>query len=341
MDAEQLRAFGDLLAKCSAALMKEQIELGARLDEVATIVADTNLDGVKGVANGRGGGGKADKTGKGRGRGANQSDGHVSFKRTAEWLEFMARLKRAGFDETGGRFPQPLRDLQELQSALGTSTVSLAVTVEDARIVRQTFAPVDASALAAVCEELASKAAAKLASDLSTDLPAEAETLPSLNQPKKPVAENKPRQFRKPAQNCVCSFSALLQALDGVTAQEGRLVFFTTNHKELLDEALMRPGRMDRHVEFKAAGVSEIRTQFERFFVKVERVDGTRPSAAEVGEQGARFEALLNRVRNFKMPTLAMTQVFFASTARCNTLRRCCNTVVRIPWRFVSFVSMD
>ena len=100
------------------------------------------------------------------------------------------------------------------------------------------------------------------------------------------------------------------------------MVVFTTNHKERLDEALMRPGRMDRHVEFKAAGVSEIRTQFERFFVKVERVDGTRPSTAEVGEQGARFEALLNRIRNFKMPTLAMTQVFFASTVRCNTLRR-------------------
>jgi DNA polymerase III delta prime subunit len=45
------------------------------------------------------------------------------------------------------------------------------------------------------------------------------------------------------------SFSGLLNALDGVAAQEGRIIFLTTNHRELLDPALIRPGRID--VEFK------------------------------------------------------------------------------------------
>jgi len=43
------------------------------------------------------------------------------------------------------------------------------------------------------------------------------------------------------------SFSGLLNALDGVRAQEGRIIFMTTNHPEKLDPALMRPGRADFH----------------------------------------------------------------------------------------------
>jgi chaperone BCS1 len=49
------------------------------------------------------------------------------------------------------------------------------------------------------------------------------------------------------------SLSGLLNALDGVGAQEGRLLFATTNRYETLDAALRRPGRMDVHIEFKLA----------------------------------------------------------------------------------------
>lgn len=38
------------------------------------------------------------------------------------------------------------------------------------------------------------------------------------------------------------TFSGLLNALDGVAAQEGKLVFMTTNHVDKLDPALVRPG---------------------------------------------------------------------------------------------------
>jgi ATP-dependent 26S proteasome regulatory subunit len=41
------------------------------------------------------------------------------------------------------------------------------------------------------------------------------------------------------------SFSGLLNAIDGVAAQEGRIFFMTTNHLEKLDPALIRPGRCD------------------------------------------------------------------------------------------------
>lgn len=47
------------------------------------------------------------------------------------------------------------------------------------------------------------------------------------------------------------SFSGLLNALDGVAAQEGRIFFMTTNHIEKLDPALIRPGRCDIKVTVK------------------------------------------------------------------------------------------
>lgn len=49
------------------------------------------------------------------------------------------------------------------------------------------------------------------------------------------------------------SLSELLNALDGVSAQEGRLLIMTTNHKEHLDDALIRAGRADVKVELPNA----------------------------------------------------------------------------------------
>lgn len=49
------------------------------------------------------------------------------------------------------------------------------------------------------------------------------------------------------------TFSGLLNALDGVRSQEGRILFMTTNHRERLDPALMRPGRADYHVKLNNA----------------------------------------------------------------------------------------
>jgi mitochondrial chaperone BCS1 len=61
------------------------------------------------------------------------------------------------------------------------------------------------------------------------------------------------------------SFSGLLNALDGVGAQEGRIVVLTTNHRERLDAALIRPGRIDVEVELGNASKQQLRTLFLRF----------------------------------------------------------------------------
>jgi len=41
------------------------------------------------------------------------------------------------------------------------------------------------------------------------------------------------------------TFAGLLNALDGVRSQEGRILFMTSNHREKLDPALLREGRCD------------------------------------------------------------------------------------------------
>ncbi|XP_065851138.1 AAA-ATPase At2g18193-like [Euphorbia lathyris] len=46
------------------------------------------------------------------------------------------------------------------------------------------------------------------------------------------------------------SLSSLLNCVDGLwsSSLEERIIVFTTNHKEVLDPALLRPGRMDMHI---------------------------------------------------------------------------------------------
>ncbi|KAF4569632.1 hypothetical protein EYR40_008610 [Pleurotus pulmonarius] len=63
------------------------------------------------------------------------------------------------------------------------------------------------------------------------------------------------------------SLSGLLNALDGVGAQEGRILYATTNKYLNLDPALCRPGRMDIHVEFRLASKFQTYELFRRFYL--------------------------------------------------------------------------
>lgn len=57
----------------------------------------------------------------------------------------------------------------------------------------------------------------------------------------------------------VVSLGTVLNSLDGITAQENIFVFITTNHKENLDAALLRPGRIDLSIEFPHATEAQIK----------------------------------------------------------------------------------
>lgn len=62
------------------------------------------------------------------------------------------------------------------------------------------------------------------------------------------------------------TFSGLLNALDGVTSAEERIIFMTTNHPERLDPALIRPGRVDFKELLDNATAEQIHSMFERFY---------------------------------------------------------------------------
>ncbi|KAH9169891.1 P-loop containing nucleoside triphosphate hydrolase protein [Lactarius sanguifluus] len=59
----------------------------------------------------------------------------------------------------------------------------------------------------------------------------------------------------------------LLNALDGIFAQEGCILFATTNRYHALDSALTRPVRMDLHVEFRLASRYQTRELYRRFYI--------------------------------------------------------------------------
>lgn len=70
----------------------------------------------------------------------------------------------------------------------------------------------------------------------------------------------------KPTDGGGATISGLLNAVDGPTSGEGRVLVFTTNNPDTLDPALLRPGRVDYRLEFRAADRGQAREIFLRFF---------------------------------------------------------------------------
>lgn len=69
------------------------------------------------------------------------------------------------------------------------------------------------------------------------------------------------------------SFSGILNALDGVASHEGHIVIMTTNHREKLDKALIRPGRIDKEVEVKPASKDQMEKMFKFFYNDVKDIE--------------------------------------------------------------------
>jgi len=62
------------------------------------------------------------------------------------------------------------------------------------------------------------------------------------------------------------TLSGLLNVLDSISSEEGRVTFATTNHIENLDPALIRPGRMDVKIRYNLASTKQVEQVFKRFY---------------------------------------------------------------------------
>jgi mitochondrial chaperone BCS1 len=66
------------------------------------------------------------------------------------------------------------------------------------------------------------------------------------------------------------TLSGLLNAIDGSASQEGRVLIMTSNSPEQLDDALLRPGRVDKQVCFPATSSAMAARLFVRMFTRDE-----------------------------------------------------------------------
>jgi hypothetical protein len=62
------------------------------------------------------------------------------------------------------------------------------------------------------------------------------------------------------------TLSGLLNAIDGIFNNDGRILIMTTNHPEVLDGALIRPGRIDRKLLFGYCDPHQINGIFEMMY---------------------------------------------------------------------------
>lgn len=75
-----------------------------------------------------------------------------------------------------------------------------------------------------------------------------------------------------------CTLSGLLNVLDGVDSQEGRIVIMTSNAVHQLDQALTRPGRIDRRILLSYIKRESAKLMFLRMF----RQDESQESSTEL-----------------------------------------------------------
>ena len=88
------------------------------------------------------------------------------------------------------------------------------------------------------------------------------------------------------------TLGGLLNAIDGVAESDGRVLVITTNMRDKLDPALLRPGRVDLQLELGSMSPQMFRTAFKSFFPET-----TIPSSFEwpEGMTPAEFQHVILR----------------------------------------------
>lgn len=95
------------------------------------------------------------------------------------------------------------------------------------------------------------------------------------------------------------TLNAVLQKMDGLKENNGVLVIAATNNKDLLDDALLRPGRFDRQLYVGAPRLKEDREEIVKLYMDKKKLaeDVTLEKVSEltVGLTGAQIEQVFNQ----------------------------------------------
>nr|DAI89456.1 MAG TPA: ATPase [Caudoviricetes sp.] len=97
------------------------------------------------------------------------------------------------------------------------------------------------------------------------------------------------------------NFSELLNVVDGISSQEGICIFFTTNHPENLDPALIRCGRVDKQINFRNPKKEDVEGMLELFFGENKKLENynNNHSAAQLQEffiKSSSIEEAINKI---------------------------------------------
>ena len=118
------------------------------------------------------------------------------------------------------------------------------------------------------------------AEDISMLSPEEKAAITAIREAKEKKKEKKEKKEKKALkkeqkeggqqqrQASTLTLSGLLNAIDGVYTCHGRILIMTTNHPEVLDLALIRPGRIDSKYLFDNCDKEQIKDLYEMFFGK-------------------------------------------------------------------------
>jgi chaperone BCS1 len=121
------------------------------------------------------------------------------------------------------------------------------------------------------------------------------------------VLEDEKSIFRAPKKrenkDDALTLGAILEVLDGITETAGRIVILTTNHREKLDPALIRPGRIDMEIEFKKLRGAHVAAIYEKWY----DVPYTGPPIADYKHTQAHVSQILFRYE--KDPIQAMKEL--------------------------------
>lgn len=103
--------------------------------------------------------------------------------------------------------------------------------------------------------------------------------------PKKRFSRKKDIGRKAPLALDGISLSGLLNAIDGVASHEGRVLIMTTNKPEALDEALIRPGRVDVQVQFSNASSTQAGELFHRMYETSHQTESTKETNRAIKEE--------------------------------------------------------
>lgn len=105
------------------------------------------------------------------------------------------------------------------------------------------------------------------------------------------------------AENRGVSLSGLLNAIDGVAAREGRLLFMTSNFPDRLDSALLRPGRVDVRERLDLLQATEAMAMFRAYHPEADEAEFSSTILPHLPMSGAQLQGLLQAMDAGETPS--------------------------------------